>query len=316
MASACSSDAGPQDFLSPEGEVARKADRLWDLTFLLAVIVFVIVQALLVFTVIRFRAKPGREAAQLHGNTKVEVILTAIPALILAGLAVPTVQTIFDLSDKPKGALEVTVVAKQFWWEYEYTDEDVITANEMHVPTDQPVYLTLEGADVIHSFWIPKLTGKQDVIPGRTNNMWFEADEPGEYYGQCTEFCGLSHANMRLRVIAHEPSEFDAWLADQREPAESPTESEAAAGEELFMEGSCINCHAVGGTDAQARTGPDLTHFASRGTFAGAMFETNDENLASWLRDPPAMKPGAKMPDYGLTDEEIRQLVAYLNTLE
>ena len=316
VGTACAADA-PQDYISGQnGPVAERADELWDVTFAIAVAIFFIVELLLVYTIVRFRAKPGREAKQFHGNTKVEVVLTVIPALILAGLAVPTVQTIFDLSSRPDGALDVTVTARQFWWEYEYKDAGVITANEMHIPVDTPVYLTLQGEDVIHSFWVPKLAGKQDVVPGRTNHMTIQAEEPGRYQGQCTEYCGLSHANMRLLVIAHPQDEFDQWLADQSEPAQAATDSAAAEGESLFMEGQCINCHAIGGTDAQSRVGPDLTHFASRETFAGAMFENNTENLREWLDDPPAVKPGAKMPDYGLSSDDIDALIAYLQSLE
>ena len=316
VGTACASDA-PQDYINyQEGPIAREADQLWDVTFAIAVAIFFIVELLLIFTVVRFRARPGVEAKQFHGNTKVEVILTVIPALILAGLAVPTVRTIFDFADKPEGAMEVTVRARQFWWEYEYTGQNVITANEMHIPVGRPVYLTLEGDDVIHSFWVPRLAGKQDVVPGRINTLSIEADKPGSYKGQCTEYCGLSHANMRLRVIAHPEDEFDAWLAEQQQDAGSPTDPLAAEGEDLFLNGQCINCHAVQGTDAQSRVGPDLTHFASRDTFAGAMFDNTTENLRQWLDDPPAMKPGAKMPDYGLTTKEIDALVAYLQSLE
>jgi cytochrome c oxidase subunit 2 len=312
----CAENA-PQDYLKPEGPIARRIDELWDVTFLIAAVIFVVVEGLLVFALFKFRERPGREAAQFHGNTKVEILLTVVPALILAGLAVPTVATVMDLSQKPTGdVLEIKVVARQFWWEYQYTDLDVVTANEMHVPVDRPVYLTLEGDDVIHSFWIPKLTGKQDVIPGRVNNMQFIAEEPDrEYWGQCTEYCGLSHANMRLRVMTHTPEDFDAWVEDQAADAESPTDSLAAEGENVFLEGECVTCHAIRGTEAQARSGPDLTHFASRNTLAGAMFENNTENLAAWLRDPPGMKPGSIMPNYGLSEEEIDALVAYLQTL-
>lgn len=315
IGTACETDAGPQDYLSPEGPIAERADDLWDLTFAIAVAVFVIVEAVLVFTLIRFRRRPGREAAQFHGNTKVEVILTLIPTLILAGLAVPTVKAIADLSKAPKDALNITVTAKQFWWQYEYPDAEVVTANEMHVPINQPVLLTLEGTDVIHSFWIPKLTGKQDVVPGRTNRMQFEATEPGTYWGQCTEFCGLSHANMRLRVIAHEPADFQQWLAEQQQPAAASVSGAGAEGQDIFLQ-NCVSCHAIKGTDAQGTSAPDLTHFATRETFAGAMFENNTENLKRWIDDPPAVKPGAKMPDYGLSAQEIDAVVAYLQTLE
>ena len=314
--SACAgTNAGPQDFLSPQGPIARRADGLWDVTFAIAAVIFVVVEAILVFTIIRFRRKPGRQAAQFHGNTKLEVVLTLIPTLILAGLAVPTVKAIADLAERPEGALDITVTAKQFWWQYEYPDSNVVTANEMHVPTGQPIFLKLEATDVIHSFWIPKLTGTQDVVPGRTNNMQFIADEPGTYWGQCKEFCGLSHANMRLRVIAHEPAEFEQWLQDQQQPAAATISGTAAEGQEIFLN-TCATCHAVKGTDAQGTLGPDLTHFMTRDTFAGATFENTTENLKRWIDNPPGMKPGVQMPDYGLSSQEIDAVVAYLQTLE
>jgi cytochrome c oxidase subunit 2 len=314
----------PQDSLSPEGPVAREQDKLWDLTFIIAVVIFFVVELLLVYALVRFRERPGGRAAQFHGNTKLEVILTVIPSLILAGIAVPTVQTIFDQAEMPEGALQVHVVGKQFWWEYEYVDAGVVTANELHIPTGQPVHLTLDGVatevntkpGVIHSFWVPRLSGAQDMIPGRTTSMNLQADEPGLYRGQCKEFCGLSHANMRLRVIAHEPAEFQTWLAEQQEEAADPTDSLARKGQEIF-EGTCIACHAIQGvTEAPRNVGPDLTHFASRETFAGALFTLNEANLRAWIEDPPAVKPGALMPDYNLSSDEIDAVVAYLMGLE
>ncbi|HYP22822.1 MAG TPA: cytochrome c oxidase subunit II [Actinomycetota bacterium] len=314
----------PQDSLSPEGPIAREQDKLWDLTFLIAVVIFFIVELVLVYAIVRFRERPGRQAAQFHGNTKLEVILTVIPSLILAGIAVPTVRTIFDQAETPEGALNVKVVGKQFWWEYEYVDAGVVTANELHIPTDQPVHLTLDGVatevngerGVIHSFWVPRLAGAQDIIPGRTLSMNIQADEPGEYEGQCKEFCGLSHANMRLRVIAHEPSEFEAWLADQQEEAAEPADSLARKGQEIFNE-TCIACHSIQGvTEAPRNVGPDLTHFASRETFAGAMFVVTEAHVRAWMEDPPAVKPGALMPDYNLSSEELDAVVAYLMGLE
>lgn len=311
---ACAPDA-PQDYLNhPEGPVAERQDFLWDLTFGVAVAIFVLVEGLLVYTVVRYRARPGRQASQFHGNTKLEVVLTLIPALILAGLAIPTLRTIFDLAREPANAMQVTVTAKQFWWEYDYVDQGFVTANELHIPTGTPVRLRLEGDDVIHSFWVPRLAGKQDVVPGRINYLTIVADEPGRYKGQCTEFCGLSHANMRLEVVAHEQNDFQAWVADQQRPAEQAALADEGA--DIFLEGECVQCHAIAGTDAQGRSGPDLTHFASRRTFAGAIFPTNEENLARWLDDPPGVKPGALMPDYGLSQSEIDALVAFLLSLE
>ena len=313
-----------QDTLSPEGPVAREQDKLWDLTFLIAVVIFFIVEGLLVYALVKFRERPGRQAAQFHGNTKLEVVLTVVPSVILAGIAIPTVQTIFDQAKTPENALHVNVVGKQFWWEYEYVDAGVVTANELHIPTDQPVHLALDGVatevngerGVIHSFWVPRLAGSQDIIPGRTTSMNIQADEPGVYLGQCKEFCGLSHANMRLRVIAHEPSEFQTWLAEQQEEAAEPAGTLARDGEKIFGE-TCIACHAIQGvTEAQRNVGPDLTHFASRETFAGALFPLNEANLRAWIDDPPAVKPGSLMPDYDLSPDEIDAVVAYLMGLE
>jgi cytochrome c oxidase subunit II len=333
LAAACAPDA-PMDALQPAGEIARQKHSLWTLVFWIAVAVFVIVEGVLVYALVKFRHKPGRRAAQFHGNTRVEVILVLLPALLLTFVAVPTVTAIFDLDREPEEeALEMTVVGRQFWWEFHYPEElgGFATANEMHIPAGTPIRLTLEGdilnRDVIHSFWVPRLGGKQDVIPGRVNHMTLEADEPGEYRGQCAEFCGLSHANMRLMVIAHEQADFESWAAAQAEPARAPVSPLAQRGEQLFVEGSeagtfaagppCAACHTIDGLEGAAGTmGPNLTHVASRDTFGALMFEFNEENLRTWLRDPPAMKPGVRMPDLGLTGDEIDALVAYLRTLE
>lgn len=322
LAVACEPGA-PQDFLNhPEGVQAQRADRLWDVTFAIAVVIFFIVESLLVFTLFKFRQRPGREAAQFHGNTKLEIILTIIPSLILAGLAIPTVQTIFTNVDLPEDPINVTVVARQFWWEYRYEDYDIVTANELHMPVDRPVVFSLEGVedDVIHSFWIPRLGGTQDVVPGRTNSLIYTAEEPGEYWGQCKEFCGLSHANMRIRAIVQNEDDFDSWVADQQQPAGEPTTALAREGKEIFMGQACIGCHTIEGTDAAGQTGPNLTHVASRATFAGAMFRTTEDNLKRWVSDAPAMKPGVRMPsgvgELGLTAEQVQAIVAYLLTLE
>jgi len=326
---ACAQDA-PQDVLEPAGPAAEKADDLWNLVFPVAAVIFFVVEGLLLFAIIRFRHRPGREAKQFHGNTRLEVVLTAVPALILAGIAVPTVATIMDLSEEPEGALSVKVVARQFWWEYTYEEEGVTTANELHIPVGVPVRIKLEGgitdqvdgtAEVIHSFWVPRLGGTQDITPGRTNLITLEADEPGTYWGQCKEFCGLGHAYMRLRVIAEEPEEFEGWLADLKAAAAEPS-GDASEGAELFANGAdnidqaCSSCHSVDATQPAPASGPNLDGFAGRDTFAGAILERNDENLSRWLADPAAVKPGAKMPDLGLTQEQIDALVTYLQSLE
>jgi cytochrome c oxidase subunit 2 len=326
---ACASNV-PQDPLDPGGEFARRPDELWNLTFAIAAAIFFLVEGALVYALVRYRHRPGRKAAQFHGNTPLEVALTAVPALILAGLAVPTISTIFTLGADPPDALPIKVVAHQFWWEFSYPEQGFKTANEMHIPTGRPVRLSLEGAasdpvtgeaEVIHSFWVPRLAGTQDITPGRTNHLLLEADDPGVYYGQCKEFCGLSHANMRIRVVAQSPGEFAAWVNEQNAPS---VEAEAAAeGARLFagevgnLSQPCAACHAVDPSlQAQPAIGPNLAHFASRKTFAGATFENNAANLRTWLAGPSEMKPGALMPDLGLTQSQIDALVAYLQTLK
>ena len=327
----------PQDTLAPEGPIARKQDSLWNLVFWVATGVFVLVEAALVFALVRFRARATDTELpkQTHGNSKLEILWTLIPALILAVIAVPTVRLIFDLAAEPDDALQVRVIGKQYWWEFEYTGDEgkgVVTANELVIPVNRPVFLTMESTGqqpgdnendpgVIHSFWVPKLAGKQDVIPGHTRTLTLEAEEPGvTYSGQCAEFCGLSHANMRLAVIAKDPAEFETWLEEQAAPPPAPT-GDATAGAELFAERQCTGCHAITGRDdAVSRVGPNLTHFAQRKQFAGYMIEndiTGDAaNVSAWLKDPQAVKPGAQMPNLGLSDDDIANLVAYLRTLE
>jgi cytochrome c oxidase subunit 2 len=307
----------PQSSLEPAGEQARKIDSLFNVSFWIAAGFFIFVQVMLVFVLFYFRQRPGRqEAKQVHGNTRLELAWTIVPALILAGLAIPTVSTIFDLADEPADALQITVTGHQWWWEVEYPELGVVTANEVHIPTGRPVRITLESADVIHSFWVPQLAGKQDLVPGNTEKLTIQADKAETYMGQCAEFCGLSHANMRFRVIAQDEGDFEQWVADQKAPAARPTGGLAAEGAEIFQNGACIGCHAVNGTPAQARVGPDLTHFASRTTFAGSMFDNTPENVAEWLHDPPGVKPGSKMPNLQLSPDQIEALVAYLEFLK
>lgn len=323
----------PQSALNPAGPFARAADRLWDVTFLIAAVIFFLVEGALIMVLIRYRHREGRRAAQFHGNTKLEILLTAIPALILAGIAVPTVGTIFDLAQEPVDGMEIQVTAHQFWWKVSYPEEGVVTANEIHIPVDTDVRVRLEGAvtdpvdgsdEVIHSFWVPRLAGTQDVIPGQTTYVKLRADEPGTYYGQCKEYCGLSHANMRLRVIAQEQDDFEQWVREQTQPPSDAGLSAAARRGRAIFNGEvgggqspCASCHAVQpGLDAQPTIGPNLAHLMSRETFAGATFRITPQNLARWIRDPAAMRPGSKMPDTGLSDSEIQDVVAYLQTLE
>jgi cytochrome c oxidase subunit II len=309
----------PYNTLDPAGPVAQKQADLYWLVFWIATVVFVLVEGILVFALFRFRRRSSDDVPrQIHGNTRLEIMWTILPALLLAGVAVPTVGTIFDLARRPSGdVLEVDVTGHQWWWEVQYPDLDVVAANEIHVPTDRPVAINLTSDDVIHSFSVPRLAGKQDLIPGKTNILYIEAPTAGTYLGQCQEFCGLSHANMHFRVIAQDPSEFEAWVDGQRQPAAVPPKgSLEAEGMGYFSGGACIACHTIGGLQPAVGTiGPNLTHVGSRETIAAGLLDTTPADLERWLRDPPAVKPGSKMPNYHLTDEQIHALAAYLLSL-
>ncbi|MFN2606359.1 MAG: cytochrome c oxidase subunit II [Acidimicrobiales bacterium] len=316
VAAACASNA-PQDTLKPAGPNARTIDHLINPVFLVAAVIFVAVEGMVLVFVIKFRHRDGGpEPVQVHGNTRLEVGWTLIPALILLAVAIPTIATIFKLAHKPANAINVTVTAHQWWWEYNYTDLGVVTANELHMPVGRPLEITLVGADVIHSFWVPKLGGKTDVVPGRSNHMNLTGDKVGTFLGQCTEFCGLSHANMRLKGVVQTPDKFQAWVDQQRLAATAPAPGSAAAdGLVLFNSKGCTGCHTVQGVST-GKVGPNLTHLSSRSSFAGSMFELNADNLRTWLENPPGVKPGSKMPNLKLSGDEITKLIAYLETLK
>jgi cytochrome c oxidase subunit II len=327
-----------QNALDPAGPFAQAPHDLIIPVALIALVVFVLVQGLLLYTVWRFRRKDGDDELpeQVHGNTRLEIVWTVIPALILAAIAVPTVRGIFEIMDEPdEEFLTVEVIGHRWWFEYHYPDHDIYTANELIIPAGVPVRLEMTSGDpsrqvdqaVIHSFWVPQLAGKQDVEPGRTTRLNIQADEPGRYLGMCAEYCGLSHANMRIRVVAKTDAEYRAWIDEQTTPAEAPEEgSLAARGRELFGDlgdrQACAACHQVweGGARGPSQ-GPDLTHLFTREEFAGAIHDLTEENLRAWLRDPNSMKAmtyelnGIGMPNLNLSDDEIDALVAYLLTL-
>lgn len=308
----------PQSAFDVAGPVARRQLDLFNFTALLAIIIGVLVAGLAVYVLLRFRdrGEPGR-APQVRGHRQLQILWTVIPILIVGYKAVPTVADAFFLANVPPGALEVRVVGHQWWWQFEYPELGITTANELHIPVGRPVALTVTSADVIHSFWVPRLAGKMDAIPGRDNILWFQADQADSYFGQCAELCGTSHAHMRLRVIAEPEADFAAWTQRMQDLAQSPVEptGAAAAGRDLFMQGkSCYACHSIAGTPAQGKVGPDLTGFGSRTTLAAGEMANTPEHLARWLQDPQAVKPSALMPNLQLSDEEIQQLVAYLQS--
>ncbi len=309
----------PQSTFDAAGPVAEKQLTLFYYIFWAMAFVFVVFTAAFLYIILRFRRRPGHDTIprQVHGHTPLEIAWTVPPFLVLAVVAVPAIITLFELDTPPAGALEVNVIGHQWWWEFQYPEQGIVTANELHIPVGRPVKFTLTSTDVIHSFWVPKLAGKQDVIPTRENLMWFQADRPEEFYGQCTEFCGISHANMRLRVIADPPEAFDQWVKAQQTPPKPAVELAglAAEGASLFSSKGCIGCHTVKGVAEFGKVGPELTHVGSRGIIAAGLLTNTPENLKTWLHNPPGVKPGSKMPNLLLTDDEIEKLVAYLQSL-
>jgi cytochrome c oxidase subunit 2 len=303
--------------LAPAGPVADKQADLYALVFWIAAGVFVLVEGALVFALFRFRRRSAEDTPkQIHGNTRLEIVWTIIPALLLAGVAVPTIGSIFELSGCQEDAVEVEVVGHQWWWEVNYPEVGVTTANEIHIPAGRPVCVTLASEDVIHSFWVPRLAGKQDMVPGRTIDLRLQADRPGIYHGECAEYCGLSHGIMLFQVVADEPADFDAWVQLQRQPA-TPPAPDSPLGTTLQQ---CLACHAIRGLGQPPPgvpiKGPDLTHVGSRRTIVAGWLENNPRDLARWLRNPPRVKPGSLMPNYRLTDDQIEDLVAYLRSLQ
>jgi cytochrome c oxidase subunit 2 len=337
----CTKNAS-QDSLKAHGSIARLQNSLFIPVFWIAVGVFVLIGGLVGVCVIKFRARSDDEAPrQIHGHTKAEIAWTIMPAVLLASIAIPTVKFVFDLNKFPKNAITVNVTGHRWWWQMDYTKADDVnqtdftTASEMHIPVKQQVIVTLTSVDVIHNFWVPELAGKLYAIPGRHNKLVIEADTPGTYYGQCAEFCGTSHSNMRLRVIADTPEDYAAWVTSQEAPAAQPVAAStspdttttlpgvtpapsqaslAATGANVFKSAGCAGCHAITGI-SDGVVGPNLTHFKSRSVFAGAIFQNDDNNLRLWLANPPAQKPGSVMPNLHLTSDQINQLIAYLDTL-
>jgi cytochrome c oxidase subunit 2 len=324
----------PQSTFDAVGPVARSQLVLFYWIFWAAVVVFIVVGGMLAYMSLRFRRKPSDAMPpQTHGHTPLEIGWTIVPAVLLAVVAVPTVITIFDNANSPDpGALTVEAVGRQWWFEFKYPhptdpDEQVVTANELHIPVGEIVNVNLASRDVLHSFWIPKLAGKVDMVPNNANTMWIEADEAGEYFGQCAEFCGEAHALMRFRVIAEPRAEFDAWLLDQTAPATDPVEPLAAEGQALFESNDalCWACHTVkGSSKSRGSVGPNLTHLAGRGMIAAGIIENTQSGLRTWLEDNCDVKPGNGMctgaavytdPDSALSESQISALVAYLRSL-
>lgn len=285
--------------------------------------IFVTVFSLLVYAVIKFRRRAGddsREPPQIYGSNQVELAWTVIPILIVVVLFLAAARVIHAVEDAkfPPDAIEVTAIGHQFWWEFQYPTQGFITANELHVPVSDrnhptPTHITLMSADTDHSFWVPRLAGKTDLIPNRVNHMWIDPHETGVYVGQCAQYCGTQHANMLLRVLVESREDFDKWLANQKQPAADA--ASATEGRRVFESTACVNCHTVAGTNAKGKFGPDLTHLMSRSTIASGAVENTKENLRLWVKNPDAIKPGCLMPAMQMSEQEIDAVTAYLMTL-
>ena len=311
--------------LRPASPQAQAISDLIVLLLGISVVVFVVVEGLLIVTIIRFREK-GAKRETTTVDERAEILWIVLPAITLAVLFFVSVAILRFLttqdatwrglsSSSSNQVLNVRIVGHQWWWEIEYPDLEIVTANEMHIPVGVLANLSVESADVIHSFWIPELGGKVDAVPGQTNNLIFSPNTADTYRGQCSEFCGEEHAMMLMRAVAEPKADFDAWVKQQQAPPATMT-GEAARGENIFMSGACVGCHAIYGTDAKGTFAPDLTHFASRAAFAGDVFPNTPDNVTKWLTDPQKLKHGNNMPNLNLTPDQVHALAAYLADLK
>ncbi|MBV9959606.1 MAG: cytochrome c oxidase subunit II [Acidobacteria bacterium] len=316
--------SGTTNIFRPLSQPAQEVQELSLLVIAICTVIFLVVAGLLAYTIIRFRQRAGDEASeppQIYGSNQIEMAWTVLPILIVFVLILVTSRSIANIQNREASpdALRATVIGHQWWWEIRYPKLGIVTANELHVPASdasgrRPTFLKLESADVAHSFWVPQLAGKTDLIPNRENLMWIEPTEIGTYLGNCAEYCGTQHARMLIRVVVQTPEEFERWVGEQQQAAAE--EASAAEGRVVFFANSCVNCHTIRGTTAQGMFGPDLTHMMSRQTLASGAAPNTPAGLRAWVRDPQAVKVGCLMPNMQMTDEEVDKIVAYLQTLK
>lgn len=330
-------DPHPTSIFSPFSTPGREIDGLSHFVLAISAGIFLVVSILLVYVITRYRARPGEnsEPPQVFGSLQIELSWTIIPILIIVVLFLSTARVLFSVQDAPKPttALDVVVTGHQFWWEFQYPQYGVVTANELHLPLStpaapRPAFLKLMSADVIHSFWVPELNGKTDLVPNKVNEMWIDPQKPGLYVGQCAQFCGAEHAKMLLRVYVDTPEQFQKWISGQQKTqpelntndAGHADQGNANAGAKLgqadFEHAACFACHTVSGTAAFGRVGPNLTHLMSRETLAAGIIANNAQNLKAWIADPDTFKPGSLMPALHLSDRENAEITAYLLTLK
>ena len=305
--------------------VSTPANEIADLSVLVLAVtaaIFIVVSGLLIYALVKFRRRrdDASEPPQVYGSSQVELAWTVVPMLIVVVLFLASARVITRVqgAERPDGAIQVVAIGHQFWWEYRYPESNVVTANELHVPVSHPArptptFITLLSADTDHSFWIPRLAGKTDLIPNRINSTWIEPTETGLYLGQCAQYCGTQHAKMLLRVYVDSRDAFDAWIAEQSRPAR--VNDTVASGRRIFQTTSCVNCHTILGAGANGRFGPDLTHLMSRDTIASGAAPNTPENIRRWIRNPDDLKPGSRMPAMNLSDRDLDAVTAYLTSL-
>ena len=341
---------GPQSTFDAQGPVSEIQKNLFLFTFWIAVIVFIVVEGAILFVTFRYRRRNDELPVQTHGNLKLEITWTIIPAIIIVIIAIPTVIGIWQTQVMPdeEDSLVINAVGHQWWFEFNYPSEEVVTANELHLPEDTNVIVKIESQDVLHSFWIPKIAGKIDMVPNHENQLWIKADNPGLYYGQCAEFCGVAHAMMRFRVIVHTNEDYQNWLEYMRTPPQDLVSgSDEDEGRKLFV-GNCSMCHTYDSYKKAAYhkeinsqynrweewkkdkensaivSAPNLTHFGNRITLGAGLKENNYDNLVKWIEDPDSIKIGTRMKNHAaiyttenkLSDLEIEQIAKYLLSLK
>jgi len=303
--------------LNPDSPQARSIFDLGIVAAIIFAIIFAIVAGIIVFALMRFRWREGEpDPQQLAGNRKIEIVWTAIPCVIVMALFTLTARTMNLADPPPPPDSDIVITGHQWWWEGRYPKSGVVVANEFHIPVGKPMSLRLEAADVLHEFWVPELARKITAVPGHPNHIWLQADKPGIFLGICSEFCGTQHAWMHFLIVAEPQAQFDAWEKAQLQTAATPAGGSAADGFALFQKSICANCHAINGATARVQVGPDLTHFASRRQLGAGIADNTPENLRRWMSDPQQVKPGVRMPDFKFTDEQVTQIVDYLETLK
>ncbi len=310
----------------PLGPQARASAEIYWIMFVCAIVVLAIVDGGLLYAGLKFRDRPGHVAKQFHGHNFLELLWTVVPTLMVISFSVLSFQKLNVMNDTSGAGMTVNAAGQQWTWVMSYPKEDrfklgdgsyLQAAQELHIPVSTKIHIQLSSKDVIHSFWVPNIGGKKDAVPGRATDLWIQADRPGTYKGQCFEFCGTGHADMLITLVVHTPDDYASWAKSAVAEAGRLNDPATKKGRETFLSLACTGCHTVQGTTAAGKVGPDLSHVASKKSIAaGALSPVNEETLTRWIKNPPAVKPGTLMPNLGLSDEQLHDIVQWLLTLK